>query len=410
MPDQDELFCWVDSNEIEPLREALLADPSAVSTQDRHLGSTLLIFAAHRGFREIVELLLASGAEVASREQVSDSTALHWAAEGGHAEIARWLLDRGAELETRDSWFALTPLGWATVVDWAPHYREDRPDTIALLRERGAASDPFVAMAMGEIDTLRSLAEDSSVLTQRLGFVMREMTPLHFAIARGDADATALLVERGADPRATTSRGLSAFALARAGKRDDIQAILRRSGVSEDTSLDPRLLLAVAESGDAATVRKLLAAKLSPEIRVRHLIGESPTQVTALHLAAEAGHHEVVRALLEGGADPSPGREDRDPTPLHVAALFGHPECVKALLEGGADPSATERRFDSTPLGWAIHGSPGAVHRPIARIANSVHLAIPVALVVAIATVALHSLEVGAPVPEERALLLGVPS
>ena len=57
----------------------------------------------------------------------------------------------------------------------------------------------------------------------------------------------------------------------------------------------------------------------------------------ALHLAAASGHGEVVRLLLEAGADA--GLEDADrATPLHCAAASGHGLCVKMLLDAGSDP------------------------------------------------------------------------
>ena len=40
-------------------------------------------------------------------------------------------------------------------------------------------------------------------------------------------------------------------------------------------------------------------------------------------------------------------------TPLHLAAQDGHLETVRALLDAGADPTARDANFDSTPDGWA---------------------------------------------------------
>ena len=56
------------------------------------------------------------------------------------------------------------------------------------------------------------------------------------------------------------------------------------------------------------------------------------TGTTPLHLAAEHGHMEVIRILLEHKAD----KDKSSPhglTPLRLAALNGHTEVVKLLLE-----------------------------------------------------------------------------
>ena len=43
-------------------------------------------------------------------------------------------------------------------------------------------------------------------------------------------------------------------------------------------------------------------------------------------------------------------------TPLHLAAQGGHRDAVRALLGAGADPRARDANFDSTPDGWAEYG------------------------------------------------------
>lgn len=95
--------------------------------------------------------------------------------------------------------------------------------------------------------------------------------------------------------------------------------------------------------------------------------------VTALHIAARMGHADVVKLLLQHRADPcgskasitSPLHEtsslpiakmllqagamvdqrDRNKcTPLHLQAYAGHPEIMKLLLDAGADPHSCDRK------------------------------------------------------------------
>ena len=187
--------------ELELVRELIRggADVNATAFEIR---STPLVLASHRGLLPIVEELLEAGADVEGLEEGSRTTALHWAAEGGHAAVAERLLDAGARLDPRDGWFGLEPLGWATVVDYNDCFRDDRPALIEALLARGAALDPFSAIALGRLDELRDPR-------RRAGWALRERTPLHFAASREDAEAIERLLLFGADPGARDAWGIT---------------------------------------------------------------------------------------------------------------------------------------------------------------------------------------------------------
>ena len=71
---------------------------------------------------------------------------------------------------------------------------------------------------------------------------------------------------------------------------------------------------------------------------------------TALHVASFYGHVEVVRLLLEHGAQLNTATSTSRSTPLHLAALSGHIEVVVELLKAGADPNITMNLIWETPL------------------------------------------------------------
>ena len=94
---------------------------------------------------------------------------------------------------------------------------------------------------------------------------------------------------------------------------------------------------------------------------VEHLIAEHPEDVnvnggnerTSMHVAARAGHADILSLLLEHGAHPDV-RTVQGQTPLHRASYTGKVEAGQRLLDLGADINA---RTDSgtTPLVWAVY-------------------------------------------------------
>jgi len=131
--------------------------------------------------------------------------------------------------------------------------------------------------------------------------------PLHTALAFGMSDAAKALASRGARIGLPEAAGLGLF--------------------------------------DEA-VRLLPSADAEPRHR-------------ALALAAQHGHAEIVRLLLDAGEEPSrynPEGNHAHSTPLHQAVLGGHGAVVRLLVERGARLDIRDTVWQGTPLGWALYG------------------------------------------------------
>ncbi len=102
-------------------------------------------------------------------------------------------------------------------------------------------------------------------------------------------------------------------------------------------------LLAAARDGQAEVVRSLLQDGAD----VNAAGGDG---LTALHLAAEGGHRTVAEALLSAGAAVDAGTRIGRYTSLHVAARGGHGAVVAHLLEAGSDPNARTTNSGVTAL------------------------------------------------------------
>ena len=109
-----------------------------------------------------------------------------------------------------------------------------------------------------------------------------------------------------------------------------------------------RLLLACRENQDAE-VANLLKTPLNPDGRCAHR--DSPP----IWHAAQQGHLEVVRLLLEAGADMNAANTDGT-TALFVAAEWGYLEVVRLLIEAEADMNAKDAHGDTALLVAAMRG------------------------------------------------------
>ena len=70
--------------------------------------------------------------------------------------------------------------------------------------------------------------------------------------------------------------------------------------------------------------------------------------------ASERGDLEAVRGLLDRQPNLVAARDESGATALHYAAFAGESDIVRLLLERGADVNARDAKFNATPAGWAI--------------------------------------------------------
>ena len=103
-------------------------------------------------------------------------------------------------------------------------------------------------------------------------------------------------------------------------------------------------LCSAAQNGDAAEVKRLLAA--GAKVNAIDAFGE-----TALSKAAQQGNAEIVLILLTADADTGM-REEIGQLPLIVAAAQGNIEIVRILLAARADTAGTDEE-GITALMWA---------------------------------------------------------
>jgi ankyrin repeat protein len=74
---------------------------------------------------------------------------------------------------------------------------------------------------------------------------------------------------------------------------------------------------------------------------------------TPLHLAAQNGRAEAVKALLAAGANVNATTSSGGASALHFAASSGDAATIDALVDKGASVNVRESAFSQTPLMWA---------------------------------------------------------
>lgn len=163
----------------------------------------------------------------------------------------------------------------------------------------------------------------------------RGLTPLHIAAAQGRREAAEILLAAGAEIDAKDRNDQTPLLLSAWGGQAEMVRLLLDKGA--DPALSDAIgwtgLHASAFEGHLDCVR-LLALPSLIELASRN--GDRP-----LHWAINRGHLEIMRLLVEKGAD-SEAAGARGLKPLPLAVELGQTGIVDFLLDRGGDPLGTD--------------------------------------------------------------------
>lgn len=266
---------------------ALLLKAGADANNALPEGETALMTAANTGSVAALKALLAHGAKVNAVESSKGQTALMWAIHNGHAAAAETLIDAGADINVRSKG-KFSPMIFAV--------RGGHADIVRLLLARGVNPNDVIAGPAFSAGVQGATTDSTSLVG--------------LAILNAQYKIAELLLENGADPNASDSRGSLLHTL----------AWMRRPGAPLAGSNRPDPV------GDSLEFTKVLLARgANPNMRVSwqeipfdHDDGEvkSPPNISAgrdfismvgatpFYLAAKAGDTAMMRVLVAHGADP----------------------------------------------------------------------------------------------------------
>jgi ankyrin repeat protein len=193
------------------------------------------------------------------------------------------------------------------------------------------------AARTGNISAIRSLMVHGD------GFIMDRpdatgLTPYLWAVLAGHAHVAEVLLDRGVEVDSTGGSSKSALGWAANVGHASVAELLVRKGSSLDLvsrDLHRAPLAEAAACGNPGLTEMLLTTD-----------GVDPDQKdkdgwSAVHLAAEQSHFEVVRMLLATGRVDVNAVSSYGTSSLHCAANGGNIDIVRLLLDHGADPLKT---------------------------------------------------------------------
>jgi len=319
----------------------LLAEGADADATDETQQSAYLV-ATSEGHLELLELTLAAGAHIDAKDSWN-GTGLIRAAERGHHLVVGRLLRAGIDKDhvNRIGYQALHEAVW---------FGSDSAPEVATVRvlvaggaelSRSSGTEGLTPLEMAHERGYRTLER---VLTSADRH-RRSSSPdaaLLAAAGTGDADAVALALRDGAHLEARDRAGRTALLLAASKDHVEAARVLVAMGANPDALDDqhdtPWLVTGV--TGSVAMLETLLPA--GPDLTLVNRYGG-----VSVIPASERGHVEYVRRVVSTGVDVD-HVNSLGWTALLEAVLLGdggarHREIVRILLDSGADPSIGDR-------------------------------------------------------------------
>ncbi|XP_030751415.1 uncharacterized protein LOC115878949, partial [Sitophilus oryzae] len=165
---------------------------------------------------------------------------------------------------------------------------------------------------------------------------------IHIAAEQADKDILLALLENNADALSKDKEGNTALHYAILNDCTDVIDVLIAQGIDINAKNDQfhTVLYSACRYDIPDVVKRLISHNADVSIK-ENCLGWSP-----LHRACEEGNLDVVRVLLDAGANVSDVTKFKD-TPLHRAVGKGHEGIVEELVRRGGDVTAVNGRGES---------------------------------------------------------------
>jgi ankyrin repeat protein len=282
---------------LEPAKR-LIEHDADVKLSEGDLGSSLLA-ALKNEHEDIARLLVDSGADVAASAPnwPVGMTALHCAARDGYEFLAAELLSKGAAVDAKTD-TGETPLHMAV--------------------ENG-----HIKIASQLLDHGANIEAQDNV----------GKVPLYDAIVNKDRAMVELFLGKGAALEVKDLLGRTIVLIAvETGQLDIIHILLEKAPNIQVADIRGQALIHYAAASGLPTIVK----QCMNDIERQDNSGR-----TALHVAANAGHEDVVQLLVQAGANIE-ARTISGQTPLYCAAVAGDTNIVQQLIDSGANMKARD--------------------------------------------------------------------
>ena len=291
---------------------------------------------------ELAQALIEAGANVNGRARIGSAkstTALHLAAESGSPEVLSALIGAGADIHARDH------NGWTPLY----HAAWEGPELVRALIEAGASVEDSSLRGAARGHHAETFAILIDAGARLVGGEYSPTELLHLAtVYGGGPEVVRYLLGSGANIEPSISDGSCGSPLYKAASRsvENVQVLLNAGAdVNRRTCEDQNRSTPLHAAGWGAEP-EVVAALLEAGADVQATADDGST---ALHDAVRYEYQDderalVVRALVEAGV-PLEGRDARGRTPLHFAAEHAGPEVVRVLLEAGADATEIDHQL-----------------------------------------------------------------
>ncbi|KAH8679635.1 ankyrin repeat-containing domain protein [Tricladium varicosporioides] len=317
-------------------------------------GGNLFEKIARSGHVDVLKFLMSL--DIVQEDKTLIGCALVEAANSGNFEIVKTICEQeGTNINVCDGQ-GNTALCFASRLMLNKTPEDSGEKVVQLLLDHGADPNLFKgddgplneAAISNDLKVLRLLLSNGASIVQQTEQAGGS-SPYHKAINYTRQEALDLLLQHEVKDKSARDNILKRCLLyaSSSGKREAILSLLS-AGVDINTTQSDHFYEGETPLLLAIKYEKLQVARLLVRKGARQDIMDNKGNL-ALPLAAKRGMNLLVRDLIRKGGDMDEKSGEDENTALHSAAAFGHKEVVRVLLEGGADREV-ENKFGEVAM------------------------------------------------------------